>query len=115
MPIRASDKCYGNAINGPGEMACLPLATVMDHVHRIAFGHPHITYAIVTSEDATAITESKVTEAMANLTDSYRLAIVRNVGDKPPGSGSPRNRTADASNAVLLKSSLVTLHLQALA
>lgn len=112
LPVRASDKCYGNSLGELGEMNCVTLAEAMLHAHMLALGETSVTKAIITSEDPAAITSEKIAEAQGNITFHEPFQVVLNTLDEVAGTGAPRKRISKASNAKLLKASLVTLHLQ---
>lgn len=119
IPLRASDKCFGdNTYPGPGEMECVSLAEVVTVAHRFAFAQATITHMIISSEDQNLITPSKVNSAQRNVTFRSRdLHVIRNPVDIPPGTGSTGRvlKKLHTNPAKLLRASLVTLHLQALA
>eukprot|EP00178_Gracilaria_changii_P003000 TRINITY_DN14402_c0_g3_i1.p1 TRINITY_DN14402_c0_g3~~TRINITY_DN14402_c0_g3_i1.p1 ORF type:complete len:490 (+),score=80.37 TRINITY_DN14402_c0_g3_i1:1198-2667(+) len=121
MPIRGSDKCFGDGAHaGPGEMTCVSLHDAVDAVMRLALMQPELTHVIVTSEDASAVSEHKLNEVF-DAFDAFnfgrRLRVVRHEEDCQPGTGNTKLVLSKLGKkqAQLLDSMLIVLHLQALA
>ncbi|KAI0557606.1 hypothetical protein FGB62_285g012 [Gracilaria domingensis] len=117
VPVRASDKCFGGDHPGPGEMACIALEDMGDAVMRLVLMQPELTHVIVTSEDASAISEDKVEKAFGHFPFRKGLHVVRYGEDVRPGTGNTNRvlKKLGVKQARLLDSMLVVLHLQALA
>lgn len=118
LPLRGSDKCFGNKIEGPGEMSCVSLSKAMEEAHRIAYGQPMLTHIIITSEDRQAISVDRINDAQGKIPFHDPLMVIKNSFDDPPGTGNVWMRKGLKTNATfgeMMESSLLSLHLQALA
>lgn len=104
VPVRASDKC-------DREMKCEDLSKIIDISHRIAFSFPGINSLIVTSEKESMSKEQTIHNAQ-NKTGQKVLRLIRNTQDIHPESGTPCDECWKESPAIMLRSSLVTMHLQ---
>lgn len=111
VPVRRSDKCFGNKFDQTGEMRCVNASVALDYARRVAVANPTITHVLLTSEDDHAITSGVEKQATSGW---FKLRVMRNYLDVPPGSGGSGIRK-DKSMAELLQAMLITLHLQAFA